>query len=74
MRATFFSRHCVRNAVGPRSGLCGRIQFAEIDARPLAVKRAGPYGDMKYLKKPWKFTEVFLFDDNRRFKPRTLDE
>ncbi len=39
-----------------------------------AVKRAGPYGDMKYLKKPWKFTEVFLFDDNRRFKPRTLDE
>jgi hypothetical protein len=29
---------------------------------------------MKHLKKPWKFAEVFLFDDNRRFKPRTLDE
>jgi hypothetical protein len=39
-----------------------------------AVRRAAPYGDMKHLKKPWKFAEVFLFDDNRRFKPRTLDE
>jgi hypothetical protein len=39
-----------------------------------AVKRAAPYGDMSHLKKPWKFAEVFLFDDERRFKPRTLDE
>jgi protein TonB len=39
-----------------------------------AVRRAAPYGDMRNLKKPWKFSEVFLFDDERRFKPRTLDE
>jgi hypothetical protein len=39
-----------------------------------AVRRGAPYGDMRHLKKPWKFSEVFLFDDNRRFKPRTLDE
>ncbi len=39
-----------------------------------AVRRAAPYGDMSQLPKPWKFIEVFLFDDDRRFKPRTLDE
>ncbi len=39
-----------------------------------AVRRAAPYGDMRHLKKPWKFAEVFLFDDDRRFKPRTLEE
>jgi hypothetical protein len=39
-----------------------------------AMKRAAPYGDMRRLPKPWRYTEVFLFDDNRRFKPRTLDE
>ena len=39
-----------------------------------AVRRAAPYGDMRHLKKPWKFAEVFLFDDDRRFKPRTLDD
>jgi hypothetical protein len=38
-----------------------------------AVHRAAPFGDMRHLKKPWKFVEVFLFDDERRFKPRTLD-
>jgi hypothetical protein len=25
------------------------------------------------LPQPWKFVEVFLFDDDRRFKPATLD-
>jgi protein TonB len=39
-----------------------------------AVRRAGPFGDVSRLSKPWKFVEVFLFDDERRFKPRTLDE
>ncbi len=39
-----------------------------------AVKRAAPFGEVRHLPKPWKFTEVFLFDDNRRFKPRTLDD
>jgi hypothetical protein len=39
-----------------------------------AVRHAAPYGDMHHLSKPWKFAEVFLFNDDRRFKPRTLDE
>ncbi len=39
-----------------------------------AVKRAGPFGSVAHLPRPWKFVEVFLFDDDRRFKPRTLDE
>jgi hypothetical protein len=38
-----------------------------------AVRRAAPFGDATQLPKPWKFTEVFLFDDDRRFKPRILD-
>ncbi|MEO5734457.1 MAG: hypothetical protein ABIQ87_12320 [Rubrivivax sp.] len=38
-----------------------------------AVRRAAPFGDVSQLKKPWKFVEVFLFDDDRRFKPATLD-
>jgi len=25
------------------------------------------------VPKPWKFTEVFLFNDDRHFKPRVLD-
>ena len=39
-----------------------------------AVRRAAPFGDVSYLPRPWKFTEAFLFDEQRRFKPRTLDE
>ena len=39
-----------------------------------AVRRAAPFGDMRHLKRPWKFAEVFLFDDDGRFKPRTLDD
>lgn len=39
-----------------------------------AMKRAGPFGDMRKLPKPWRYTEAFLFDDNRKFKPRTLDQ
>jgi hypothetical protein len=38
-----------------------------------AVKRAAPFGDVSRLPKPWRFAEVFLFDDSRRFMPRTLD-
>lgn len=38
-----------------------------------AVHRAAPYGDVSRLKKPWKFMETFLFDDDRRFMPRLLD-
>jgi hypothetical protein len=39
-----------------------------------AVRRAAPFGGMQHLPHPWKFAEVFLFNDDRRFKPRTLDE
>ena len=38
-----------------------------------AVRRAAPFGDVTHLPKPWRFTETFLFDEQRRFKPRTLD-
>ena len=38
-----------------------------------AIQRAAPYGDVAHLPKPWKFVETFLFDDDRKFKPRTLD-
>ncbi len=39
-----------------------------------AMRRAGPFGDVSRAPKPWKFTETFLFNDERKFKPRTLDE
>jgi hypothetical protein len=38
------------------------------------VLRAAPYGDVTRLPKPWRFVETFLFDDEHRFKPRTLDQ
>lgn len=38
-----------------------------------AVQRAGPFGSVAHLPRPWRFTETFLFDAQRRFKPRTLD-
>jgi len=38
-----------------------------------AVRRAAPFGDVSRLPRPWKFSETFLFNDDRRFKPRTLD-
>jgi hypothetical protein len=65
-----------------RAGRVQRIQVRRVPSQAqdtvqlaiAAVRRAAPYGDMSRLPKPWKFTEVFLFDDQRRFKPRTLDE
>ena len=38
-----------------------------------AVLRAAPFGDVSRLPKPWRFTETFLFNHERKFKPRTLD-
>ncbi|HWH73465.1 MAG TPA: hypothetical protein VNV16_04295, partial [Methylibium sp.] len=38
-----------------------------------AVRRAAPFGDVSRLPRPWTFTETFLFNDDRRFKPRTLN-
>lgn len=39
-----------------------------------AVRRAGPFGDVSRLPKPWRFSEAFLFNDDGRFKPRSLDQ
>lgn len=39
-----------------------------------ATRRAAPFGDVSRVPKPWKFSESFLFNDDRKFKPRTLDE
>jgi hypothetical protein len=44
-----------------------------IELAKAAIHRAAPFGAMSRLSRPWKFVEVFLFDDERRFKPRTLD-
>jgi hypothetical protein len=38
-----------------------------------AVRRAGPFGEVSHLPRPWCFVEVFLFGDDRHFKPRSLD-
>lgn len=39
-----------------------------------AVRRAAPFPPVAHLPKPWRYSEVFLFDDQDRFKPRTLDD
>ena len=39
-----------------------------------AVRRAAPFGDVSHLPKPWKVSEAFLFRDDRKFKPRSLDQ
>ena len=39
-----------------------------------AIRRAAPFGDVSRLPRPWKWTEAFLFDDRRHFKPRSLDD
>jgi hypothetical protein len=38
-----------------------------------AVRRAAPFPNVSRLPKPWKYSETFLFNDDRKFKPRTLD-
>ncbi len=45
-----------------------------VDVAIQAVRRAAPFGDVSRLPKPWRFTETFLFNDERKFKPRTLDQ
>ncbi|WP_348753358.1 hypothetical protein [uncultured Aquincola sp.] len=45
-----------------------------IDIAIAAVQRAAPFGDVRHLPKPWVYSEVFLFNDARKFKPRLLDE
>jgi len=38
-----------------------------------AVRRAAPFGDASQVPRPWKFLQVFLFNDDRHFKPKDLD-
>lgn len=38
-----------------------------------AVRRAAPFGHVSHLPKPWRFSETFLFNDDRHFKPMKLD-
>ena len=38
-----------------------------------AVQGAAPFGDVSRLPRPWRITETFLFNADRRFKPRTLE-
>ena len=58
---------------------------ARADARPRtrcqiavdAVRRAAPFGDVSRLPRPWKFVEIFLFDDDAQVQaahPRALIE
>lgn len=45
-----------------------------IEIAKAAIRRAAPFGDVSRLPKPWKFNETFLFNDQRKFKPMTLDQ
>jgi hypothetical protein len=38
-----------------------------------AVHKAAPFGDVRRMPEPWKFTETFLFEEDLRFKPLTLN-
>ncbi|MBB5204134.1 hypothetical protein HNQ51_001427 [Inhella inkyongensis] len=38
-----------------------------------AIERAAPFGDLRRVPGPLVFTETYLFDDARRFKPRSLN-
>ena len=44
-----------------------------VEIAKAALRRAEPFGDVSRLPKPWRFTETFLFNDKRQFKPLTLD-
>jgi len=45
-----------------------------VDMAMASVRRAAPFGDVSRLPKPWKFNETFLFNDDKKFKPMTLDQ
>lgn len=44
-----------------------------VDIAKEAIRKAAPYGDISKLPKPVKWTEVFLFNDQKKFKPRSLE-
>jgi hypothetical protein len=63
----------VRNVSVLRKPADDRVQDT-IDLAIDAIRVAAPYGDMSRLPRPWRWTETFLFDGQRRFKPRILDQ
>lgn len=44
-----------------------------VDLAIEAVHRAAPFGNVQRMPEPWVFVETFLFDGERRFKPRALN-
>ena len=55
------------------STCCARPRHAPKDTVQIAidaVRRAAPLGDVSRLPRPWKFTETFLFDDDRQASSR----
>ncbi|MEJ7137821.1 energy transducer TonB family protein [Amphibiibacter pelophylacis] len=44
-----------------------------VELAKAAVRRAAPFAPVGQLPKPWRFSEIFLFNDDRRFKPAILD-
>jgi hypothetical protein len=59
-----------------RIGVIRKSEFGEgtVDIARAAIERAAPFGSVSHLRKPWTFVETFLFTDDRRFKPRILDQ
>jgi hypothetical protein len=49
------------------------VAASTVEVAKEAIRRGAPYGDVSKLAKPWKWSEVFLFNDKSQFKPRTLD-
>jgi hypothetical protein len=39
-----------------------------------SMRRAEPFGNVSHLPKPWRFNETFLFNNQHKFKPMTLDQ
>ena len=39
-----------------------------------AVQRSAPFGEVRKLPRPWTFLETFLFNEDRQFKPSSLDD
>lgn len=39
-----------------------------------AIRRAGPFGPVGHLPRPWQFNETFLYNNDLKFQLRTLVE
>ena len=47
-------------------------QTVEMASR--AIRRAGPFGPVGHLPRPWQFNETFLYNNDLKFQLRTLVE